>query len=51
MMKIYLVNGVTRQYEEGTAPEGAILVEKVKAEEPKNKAAKPANKARKAAKK
>lgn len=52
MMKIYLVNGFTRQFEEGTQPEGAV---EVKTESPENKAAaastkakKPANKARKA---
>lgn len=55
-MKIYLVNGFTRQYEEGTQPDGAVEV-KTKAPESKsvkpaaNKAVKPANKTRKAAKK
>ena len=41
MMKIYLYNGFTRQYEEGKQPEGAVEVkpkEKAKEAEPKNKA-------------
>lgn len=45
MMKIYMVNGVTRQYEEGEQPEGAVEVKKPVEE----KAKKPANKKRKAA--
>ena len=51
MMKIYLVNGFTRQYEEGTQPEGAVEVVAKKAVEPSNKAKKPANKSKKAVKK
>lgn len=61
-MKLYLVNGVTRLYEEGKAPAGAILITKAKpapkveepedetpkAAEPKVKARKTRNKARKA---
>ena len=46
MMKIYLYNGFTRQYEDGEQPEGAVEVkpkEKAKEAEPKNKA-KPAAK-------
>lgn len=49
MMKIYRYQGFTRQFEEGTQPEGAVEV-KAKAEI-KDKAKKPANKAKKAAKK
>lgn len=46
MMKIYLVDGLTRQYEEGMQPEGAVEVGKTeeKKEEPKNKARKARNK-------
>jgi len=51
MMKIYLVNGFTRQYEEGSQPEGAVEVAAKKAVEPSDKAKKPANKAKKAVKK
>ncbi len=54
-MKIYLVNGFTRQYEEGTQPDGAVEVKtrapQTKAKPVANKAVKPANKTRKAAKK
>lgn len=46
MMRKYLVNGILRQYEEGTQPEGAVEEKK---EEPKTKKKTPANKARKAA--
>lgn len=52
MMKIYLYNGFTRQYEEGKQPEGAVPVKpepEEKKAEPKNKAKKPANKAKKGA--
>lgn len=49
MMRIYLVDGVTRQYEEGSEPEGAVLVEPKKAAKTMDKAVKqPANKKRKA---
>ena len=58
MMKIYMVNGITRQYEEGTQPDGAVEVMKAdapkveeKKAEPSDKAVKPKNKSRKAAKK
>ena len=54
MLKHYLMpNGHIYQYEEGDAPEGAVLVEakKEKAAEPANKAVKPANKAVKPANK
>ncbi len=51
MMKIYLVNGFTRQYEEGTQPEGAVEVVAKKAVEPSDKAKKTVNKAKKAVKK
>lgn len=51
-MKIYRVGEYTRQYEEGSEPEGAVLVEtKKKAVQPSDKAVKPANKSRKAVKK
>lgn len=43
MLKEYIINGKTFQYEEGEQPEGAV---EVKAVEPPKKAAKPANKAR-----
>ena len=47
MMKHYLVNGIQRQYEEGTQPEGAIEVVSVKVKtDPENKAKKPSNKAK-----
>lgn len=51
MMKIYLVNGFTRQYEEGSQPEGAVEVVAKKAVEPSDKAKKPVNKTKKAVKK
>lgn len=52
MMKIFLIDGFTRQFEEGTQPEGAVEV-KTEAPEAKtapavNKARKPATKVRKA---
>lgn len=51
MLKHYLMpNGHIYQYEEGTEPEGAVLVE-AKKTEPSDKAAKPVNKARRAARK
>lgn len=43
MLKEYIINGKTWQYEEGEQPEGAV---EVKAVEPPKKAVKPANKAR-----
>lgn len=43
MLKEYIINGKTFQYEEGEQPEGAV---EVKAVEPPKKAVKPANKAR-----
>lgn len=54
MLKNYIVNGICRQYEEGTEPEGAVAVEPViKAKEPEvkavtteKKAAKTTNKSR-----
>ena len=48
MMKIYEYEGFTRQYEEGTQPEGAV---EVKAKKPENKAKEPKNKAKKVEKK
>ena len=67
MIKLYrMPDGFTRRYEEGNAPECAVLlvpeVKKAKAEpkvepeekavdEPENKAVKPANKAKKGTKK
>lgn len=45
---MYLLDGLTFQFEEGKQPAGAV---EVKAEEPKKKQAKPANKARKASNK
>lgn len=40
MLKVYLMpNGLKYQYEEGKAPEGAVLVEKAK-KKPRNKAKK-----------
>lgn len=51
MLKIYIVNGLTFQFEEGEQPEGAVeVVEKKKAVDPSDKAVKPANKSRKAVK-
>lgn len=50
MLKIYMVNGKTFQFEEGEQPEGAVEL-KPKAVEPSNKAVRPANKARTAVKK
>lgn len=47
MLKEYIVNGLTYQFEEGEQPDGAVEV-KAKAVEPSNKAVKPANKSRKA---
>lgn len=44
MLKVYEVNGMTYQYEEGEQPEGAVEVKAVK---PKNKAATVKNKAAK----
>lgn len=49
MLKIYIVNGRTYQFEEGEQPEDAIEVKAEpsgKAEKPEVKAAKPANKSR-----
>jgi len=49
MLKIYIVDGRTYQFEEGEQPEGAIEVKaepSEKAEKPEVKAAKPANKSR-----
>ena len=43
MLKIYRVNGLTFQYEEGEQPEGAVEVKQAKAA---TKEVKPANKAR-----
>ena len=55
MLKIYMVNGLTYQFEEGEQPEDAVEVKAVeppkKAAEPENKAVKPANKSRKVARK
>lgn len=56
MMKIYRYQGFTRQFEEGTQPEGAVEIKpekpvEEKAKKPANKSAKTANKAKKAAKK
>ena len=48
MLKIYIVNGLTYQFEEGEQPEGAVEVKA--AEPPKDKARKTVNK-RKAVKK
>ena len=45
MMKIYKVGQFTRQYEEGTQPEGAVEVKK---KAPATKAAKKTNKSKKA---
>ena len=45
MMKIYKVGQFTRQYEEGTQPEGAVEVKK---KTPATKAAKKTNKSKKA---
>lgn len=63
-MKLYRVNGITRWYEDGDAPEGAELVGKAvkveakaeakaetKAVEPSNKAVEPKNKAVRGSKK
>lgn len=66
-MKLYrMPDGVVRRYEEGKAPESAVLLvpevkkpkaepkpepEEKKVEEPENKAVKPANKAKKGTKK
>ena len=52
MMKIYkTADGFMRQFEEGTQPADAVLVETKAKEEIKNKAVQPKNKAKKAAKK
>ena len=45
MLKRYMLDGLTYQFEEGRQPSRAV---EVKDEEPKKKQAKPANKARKA---
>jgi hypothetical protein len=44
MLKIYVIDGKTYQYEEGEQPDGAVEVKKV---EPQDKAVKPQNKKRK----
>ena len=53
MLKIYMYNGRTFQFEEGEQPYGAVEVPAVKPPEKKpevnEKAVKPANKSRKAA--
>lgn len=53
MLKIYLVNGKTFQYNEGEQPAGAVEVKAVeppeKTAEVSGKAVKPQNKSRKAA--
>ena len=49
MLKIYMVNGLTYQFEEGEQPEGAVEVKQTPVAEQTEKAKKPANKARKAA--
>jgi len=49
MLKIYIVDGRTYQFQEGEQPGGAIEVKaepSEKAEKPETKAAKPANKSR-----
>lgn len=51
MLKIYVVNGRTYQFEEGEQPAGAVELKAEKpsdkaAAKPANKQAKPANKAR-----
>jgi hypothetical protein len=48
MLKDYIVNGKQFQFEEGTQPEGAVVV---KAVEPSTKAVKPVNKSRKTVRK
>ena len=50
MLRIYLVNGKTYQYNEGEQPAGAVEVKppEEKKAETENKAVKPANKVRKA---
>ena len=48
MLKIYVVNGLTYQFEEGEQPEGAVEVKPTQVAAPPAKAKKPANKARKA---
>lgn len=49
MLKEYMINGKTWQFEEGEQPEGAVELKK--AVKPSDKAVKPANKSRKVAKK
>jgi len=53
MLKEYIINGKTFQYEEGKQPEGAVEYKpkKEKAAEPSNKAVKPANKSKAVVKK
>lgn len=54
MLRKYMLDGLTYQFEDGKAPARAILVAEnveVRDDEPKRKQARPANKARKAASK
>ena len=47
MLKVYKLQGLTYQFEEGKQPAGAVLVDapKAKAVEPETNVVKPANKA------